>query len=146
MNKTNNKIQNIEYIEDYRPSESELVCLYDSVGWSAYTKNPTQLKQAIDQSLWVSSLFDQEKLIGLIRVVGDGVSIIYVQDILIDPTYQHQGLGSQLLQKAMHKFEDVRQFVLMSDDGQTNNGFYKKNGLTKTSDANLVNYFRKHTQ
>lgn len=138
-----NSKQTIEIKENHRPTQAELVRLYDSVGWSAYTNNPTLLKQAIDQSLWVSTLYDNEMLIGLIRVVGDGLSIVYVQDILIDPAYQHQGFGSQLLQQALAKYQSVRQFLLMTDDEEVNHSFYQKHGLIKTSEANLVNFFRK---
>lgn len=137
------QLQHIKQIEGYRPSQRELVRLYDSVGWSAYTNQPELLKQAIDQSLWICTLFDQDKLIGLIRVVGDGLTIVYVQDILIDPAYQHKGLGSQLLQEVLNKFKDVRQVLLMSDDIAENHSFYVKNGLMKTSDARLVTFFRK---
>lgn len=124
------------------PTQQQLLTLYNRVGWTAYTNNPIQLKQAIDQSMWVITVFDNDQLIGILRVVGDGISIVYVQDIVIDPSYQNQGLGSLLLQKAMHEFKDVRQLLVMSDDNPKAIAFYLKNGLTKTSDARLVTYYR----
>ena len=42
-----------------------------------------KLKNAINNSLKVLTAWDDEKLVGLIRVIGDGYTIIYIQDILI---------------------------------------------------------------
>lgn len=128
--------------DNQRPSETELVRLYDSVGWRAYTKDAKALKQAIDQSLWTCTLYDEAFLIGLIRVVGDGISIAYVQDILIDNNYQNQGLGTRLLQEALNEFSNVRQFVLLSDDELKTRGFYLKNGLNNTSELKLKAYVK----
>ena len=33
------------------------------------------------------------------RVVGDGVMYFYIQDVVVDPDYQHQGLGAVLMEK-----------------------------------------------
>ena len=51
--------------------------LYASVGWSNYTNRPQQLEQAFHQSLFVMAAYDEDKLVGLIRVVGDGLTIVF---------------------------------------------------------------------
>ena len=71
--------------------ESEILELYKSVGWSNYYENPELLKEAYKNSLFIVGAYSDDKLIGIIRVVGDGCSIIYVQDIIVAPAYQRKG-------------------------------------------------------
>ena len=56
--------------------------LYASVGWSNYTNRPQQLEQAFHQSLFVMAAYDGEELVGLIRAVGDGLTIVFIQDFV----------------------------------------------------------------
>ena len=35
--------------------------------------------------------YDEDRLVGLIRVVGDGLTIVFIQDLLVYPQYQRQG-------------------------------------------------------
>lgn len=84
-------------IQDYPAyREDEILALYDSVGWTAYTERPAMLRQAIERSLCVLAAYQDGTLVGLARAVGDGVSIVYVQDILVSPPYQRRGIGSAL--------------------------------------------------
>ena len=52
-----------------------LLDLYNNANWIAYTKEPSKLKQAITNSLLVISAWDNDTLVGLSRVVGDGLTI-----------------------------------------------------------------------
>lgn len=61
--------------------------LYEKVGWTNYTENIDKLKNGIRNSLLTLGAFDGEKLLGIIRIVGDKYTIIYIQDILVDPSY-----------------------------------------------------------
>lgn len=108
---------------------NQLVNLYNDAGWFNYTANPTKLKEAIINSLHVLSLWENETLIGLIRTVGDGVSIIYIQDILILKPFQNKGLGSQLLTTTLNKYQNVMQVVLLTDNTDKTRHFYEKYGL-----------------
>ncbi len=53
----------------------------------AYLDNPNNLDKAVKNSLFNIGAFDGNELVGLIRVVGDDVSIIYIQDILVKENY-----------------------------------------------------------
>lgn len=55
--------------------------LYESAGWFDYTEDLEKLEDAFKNSLKIISAWHEEKLIGLIRVVGDGLTIIYIQDL-----------------------------------------------------------------
>ncbi len=113
------------------PSPQDLVTLYSSVGWTRYTEQPERLHQAVMRSLRVVSARDGDRLVGLARVVGDGLTIIYLQDILVDPAYQRQGIGRALLREVLQPYDDVRQQVLLTDDEPGQREFYEHMGFTE---------------
>ena len=65
----------------------EILDLYDSVGWTAYTSDPVTLEAGLLHSLQILGAYEGSDLVGLIRVVGDGQTIVYIQDILVKPEY-----------------------------------------------------------
>lgn len=73
----------INYQEMKKLDQRPLEDLYTDVGWSAYTKDVDRLQQSVENSLYVLTAWHEDELIGLIRVVGDGLSIIYIQDLLV---------------------------------------------------------------
>lgn len=73
--------------------EQSLLELYGSVGWTAYTTDSKQLMKAVEQSLKVITVWQEKELIGLIRSVGDGETILYIQDLLVHPAIKSMALG-----------------------------------------------------
>jgi len=80
--------------QDIIPDLQSLVELYNSAGWYIYTRDLDKLRCAFEHSLKVVTAWDGERLVGLLRAVGDGCTIVYIQDILVSPGYQRQGLVS----------------------------------------------------
>ena len=97
--------------------------LYASVGWSNYTNRPRQLEQAFHQSLFVIAAYDDEELVGLIRAVGDGLTIVFIQDLLVYPHYQRQGIGRSLLEQTLERFKDIYQIQLATEQSDKNLAF-----------------------
>ena len=108
--------------------------LYASVGWSNYTNQPQQLEQAFHQSLFVMAAYDDEELVGLIRVVGDGLTIVFIQDLLVYPHYQRQGIGRSLVQETLERFKDVYQIQLATEQSDKNLAFYQELGFRRQED------------
>ena len=108
----------------------EILNLYDSVGWSNYTSNPSMLSNAYKHSLKILGAYDADKLVGIIRVVGDGYSMVYIQDIIVLPDYQRKGVGTLLLEKILFEYKNVYQKVLITDNTEKNIQFYKSLGFT----------------
>lgn len=124
-------------------SKSQLLYLYNSVGWYAYTKDDQDLTNMVENSLWWAACYEENQLIGLIRCIGDGLTITYVQDILVHPDYQRKQIGTTLLKLAFDTFKSVRQFVLITDDTQKTISFYESMGL-KSLDALNIKGFMRH--
>ncbi len=114
------------------PSRQQILSLYDSVGWSAYTDDPEVLIQALANSTFAVYAYDQQQqLAGLIRVISDNATICYVQDILVRPSAQRSGIGRALFDAVLQKFQHVRQLVLITDDLPQQRAFYESMGLTE---------------
>ena len=124
----------VTYAIDDAPTREELVSLYDSVGWSVYTRTPDRLEAAIGASLRVVTARVDDELVGLARIVGDGLTIVYLQDILVRPNHHRHGIGRELFSRAFEPYSDVRQKVLMTDCGQATRSFYEAMGFTETRD------------
>ena len=115
-------------------SFEEILPLYEAVGWTNYTSNPTMLRNALENSLFLISARDEEgNLIGFLRAVGDGYSIVYIQDIIVLPEYHRQGIGTQLLRQTMEYFNEVYQMILTTDSELKTIAFYEANGFTALS-------------
>lgn len=67
------------------PSATEVETLYASVGWSAYTRDLDALMSGLRGSLRVVVARVDRSLVGLARVVGDGATICYLQNVLVSP-------------------------------------------------------------
>ena len=76
-------------IREYREyKEEEIRRLYTAVGWTAYTEDMPALERGIRNSLLVLGAYEYGELAGLIRAVGDGATIVFIQDILVLPEKQ----------------------------------------------------------
>ena len=115
-------------------NEQEILELYNSVGWSNYTKNINMLKSAYSNSLKTYGAYANEKLVGIIRVVGDGYSVVFIQDILIFPEFQRQGIGTALIQRILDEYKDVYQKHLLTDNTDKTIQFYKSIGFMMDTD------------
>ncbi len=125
-------------IEQKHIEQDDLKSLYDDVEWYAYTKDLNQLQQALIRSLNVVSAWEHRKLIGLTRIVGDGLTIVYVQDILVLNEYQNQGIATLMMQYVLEKYKDVRQKVLLTEEAPDVRHFYEKNGFQSCDKGALV--------
>ena len=116
------------------PSREQLLTLYDSVGWSAYTCEPDRLERVVAASLSVFTAWDGSHLVGLLRAVGDGETILYVQDLLVAPAWQRRGIGRRLMGTCLKAYPHVRQKVLLTDHTEGNLAFYRACGFIPSGD------------
>ena len=123
-------------------SPEEILPLYVAAGWTNYTDRPDMLRKAYVNSLCTLAAYDGEKLIGIIRAVGDGFSVLFIQDLLIYPAYQRKGIGTELLRAMMARYPDVYQTELMTDDTPRSRGFYESCGLTDAAELGCLTYVK----
>ena len=128
-------------ITDQKPTMPEVLALYKSVGWSMYTRDPARLERALTHSLTVLSAYEGKQLVGLIRAVGDGETILFIQDLLVLPEYQRRGIGKQLIEALLARFPEVRQRVLLTHDDPKTRSFYKAAGFVESQQMGVIAFY-----
>ena len=68
-------------------------------------KSKENAETAIENSLFITSIYDGDKLIAMARVVGDGAISLVVTDVMVDSEYQKNGLG-RVLMNEINKYLD----------------------------------------
>ena len=130
-------------IREYRNyNEHEILNLYASVGWTAYTDDPASLKAGFENSLLTLAAYEEDTLLGVIRTVGDGQTIVYIQDILVLPEYQRRGIGTALVQAVLERFREVRQIVLTTDDTPKTIAFYESLGFVQMTKMGCCGFMK----
>ena len=133
----------INYKEITSSSINEVKEIYRKNSWNSYLNDDDKLIRAFDNSLYFLGAFDENKLVGVIRCVGDGEHILMVQDLVIDPEYQQQGIGTYLFNFILGKYSEVRMFMVLTDiEDVVDNKFYKSFNLKKLEENNIICYMR----
>lgn len=115
------------------PTVDELTALYQSVGWSAYTRDPASLHVSVMASAHVVTALHDGEVVGLARVISDFGSIVYLQDVLVHPDHQRRGIGRLLVERVLCPFSEVRQTVLLTDADPALTAFYVSLGFHEVS-------------
>ena len=117
--------------------------IYALEGWTAYLNSDEKLMRAFDNSLYVLGAFNDDKLVGFVRCVGDGEHILLVQDLIVDKVYQKQGIGTVLFKTIWDRYKDVRMFQVNTDlEDEVDNHFYKSMGMKPLVEGHMISYFR----
>ena len=117
---------------------NDVLHLYQAVGWTNYTHQPQMLEQALSHSLVIYVALDGDAVVGLIRLVGDGFSSVFVQDLIILPIYQRQGIGSALMKEALENYKDAYQVQLVTDQTERTLEFYRSMGFEALSTYDCI--------
>ena len=123
-------------------NEAEILRLYRSVGWTAYTDQPEVLRKGFESSMLTLAAYEGDQLLGIIRAVGDGHTIVFVQDILVFPEHQRKGIGTALLKAILDRYNYVRQIELATDNMPKTISFYKSMGFREMSEIGCCGFMR----
>lgn len=124
------------------PETSAAINLYDSVGWGAYTQQLDLFEPMLTAASHVITAWTHgDELAGLARVVGDGVTIAVVQDLIVHPRFQGHGLGTELLRCALEATASIRQTYITTDADPANAhvvALYESLGFTPSTQLGLT--------
>ena len=130
-------------IREYKEYKTEEIRrLYTEVGWIAYTEDMLALERGYKNSLLVLAAYENDELLGIIRVVGDGYTIVFIQDILVFPAKQRKGVGTALLKAVLDRYSDVRQVELTTDNTEKTVAFYKSIGFSEFSEIGCCGFMK----
>ena len=101
--------------------EDEIADLYRAGGWWKDEYRPEELRHLIRGSFAFAVASDRKsgKAIGMGRVISDGVSDGYIQDLVVLPEYRASGVGSAIVSRLMEKCREsgVSWLALIAEPG-----------------------------
>lgn len=117
---------NIVYKDVKSFDPKELKDLFLSVEWSS-GHYPEKLVIAMRNSGSVFTAWDDDRLVGLINALDDGIMTAYVHYLLVNPSHQGKGVGKELVRLLLEKYKDYLRIVLIAYDKEV--GFYENSGF-----------------
>lgn len=126
-------------IKENNKSITEFNSLYDSVGWGAYDDDIS--KKALDNTYYSVSIYNDEKIIGYGRLIGDTICFMYIHDVMVRPEYQNQKIGTMIMSKLLEKINELKKenpdIRIYLGASKNKENFYKHFGFIERKDANL---------
>ena len=120
-------------------SIKEFNYLYDAVEWGSYDEKVSE--KALANTMYSVSVYDDDKIIGYGRIIGDWICFLYIHDVMIIPKYQNKKVGSQIMNKLLEKVNQIKienpyvRVYLGASKGKEK--FYERFGFITREDANL---------
>ncbi len=117
----------IEY-NQIQPTSRALNELFINCGLQERAKT-CNLIRAFNNSLFVNYAWDGARPVGAIRCIGDGETVLYIEDIIVDKMYQNKKIGSNLLVSALKNFSHIPKIVFACDYNDKAINFVSKFGF-----------------
>lgn len=95
----------IKYIE-HIPSAEEFNYLTNSVDWG--TRDNNIVEEALKNTLYSLCVYDDNKLIGYGRIIGDKTIFLYIQDIMVIPEYQNKYIGTEIMNNLLKQINEYK--------------------------------------
>lgn len=99
-------------------------------------KKADDLKTVFTNSRYRCFVYDDKKIVGVGRALADGVDASYICDVAIDPDYQGQGIGKDIVSKLVEFSKDHNKIILYANPGKE--AFYAKLGFAKMNTAMAI--------
>jgi len=82
-----------------------LLVLYESLGWNSLQLTVNELEQMCKQSWYAIYAFDDKKLVGMGRIISDGVITGIICGICVLQEYQSIGIGKEIVERLIQHCE-----------------------------------------
>ncbi|CAD5955599.1 putative N-acetyltransferase ycf52 [Planktothrix tepida] len=127
-------------IQELTPSQvQDLEQLYKQ-GWWSHQRTSKDIQKMLNHSDIIIGLVDSDtqKLIGFTRVLTDYTYRALIWDVLVESSYQNQGLGKKLIDEILTHpaLKDVEAFLLMCLPEMV--PFYEKLGFHLSDSVKLM--------
>ena len=91
------------HFEENTLTAKQFLLLRQSVGGTGVE---LQIEKALESGLYTILAKDGEQVVGMGRLVGDGFTICYIQDLIVLPEYQGKGIGTAIMEKLIDYIKD----------------------------------------
>ncbi len=105
--------------------------MYADAAWISADDDFSFINSALAGSFLAAGAFENGRLIGMGRVLSDGVSDAYIQDVVVTPEFRGRGIGGKLVMFLVEELEKrgVDWIALAGEPGTEK--FYSKLGFEK---------------
>jgi len=110
--------------------------LRESIGWRR--RGIKKWKEILKKSDFVFTVWDNEKLVGMGRILEDGIMCMFY-DICVHKDYHGRGIGEKIVKKLIDKVKD-KKYVSIGLFTESAENFYKKFGFVKTNGMELIKH------
>ena len=117
----------LTYTEEKKFTQEQVQELFLSVNWIS-GNYPERLYRALMNSSTVLTVWDDEKLVGLTRVLDDSEMLAQIHYVLVHPDYQGHGIAGKMMEYVKEKYKDFFYIDVMPED-KKNVPFYVKHGF-----------------
>lgn len=118
-------------------SPREISELRNSVGWGGMEEC---YKDSLKGSYFYICCYEENKLIGFLNVVSNGVTDAYIQDVIVNPEYHGKGIGTNLMNLAIRKLKEDNIYIISVLFQESLLPFYKKFGFYTILAGQLETY------
>ena len=118
----------ITYSEEKKFTKEQVQQLFLSVNWVS-GNYPERLYKALMNSSTVLTVWDDDKLVGLTRVLDDTEMLAQIHYVLVHPDYQGQGIAGEMIEHIKEKYKNFLYIEGMPED-KANVPFYVKHGFS----------------
>lgn len=121
--------------KEKRPDPSQYLELFETAGWhKVYHVELGEMQRALEHTWYMVVAYDGPILVGIGRVVSDGVMYGMIYDMIVRPSHQNKGIGTAILRMLVEKWKStgLREIQLFSAKGKAL--FYFKRGFEKRPD------------
>ncbi|WP_125704762.1 GNAT family N-acetyltransferase [Lacticaseibacillus daqingensis] len=118
----------------------EIKALYGGAGLTGYLKDVAETARGIANSTLLTAR-DDGQLVGAIRGISDMHTVAFIQDLVVLPDYQHQGIGRELLAQFDDYFKQVARIVVVCDNAALRD-FYAKAGFLAGQETQTTTFVR----
>ena len=129
---------NYKYVERF-PTPQEYNMLTEAVGWGI--KKESIIEEALKNTLYSLCVYDEDKLIGYGRLLGDKTIFLYIHSVMVLPEYQGNHIGTGIMNKLI---EQINEYKKVNPDIRTYLGaakgkepFYEKFGFKTRPNEDL---------
>ena len=110
----------------------QIITLYRLAGW---WKSPDADRDHVRRIIAGSHCFlialENEELVGMGRIISDGESDAYIQDVTVKPTCRKKGIGTQIVKRLVDRIEaDGLKWIGLIAERNTHE-FYERIGFKK---------------
>ena len=126
----------ITYSEEKKFTKEQVQQLFLSVNWVS-GNYPERLYKALMNSSTVLTVWDDDKLVGLTRVLDDTEMLAQIHYVLVHPDYQGQGIAGEMIEYIKEKYKNFLYIEGMPED-KANVPFYVKHGFSVMENGEVV--------